>query len=88
MNIHWTNLCRGLLLPALVTFCGCNMGGDRVTAGEMRKESKTVALGAAHTVKVSLSMKAGELKIGGGATDLMDGGLYVRRAGMEAGSEL
>jgi hypothetical protein len=72
MNTHLTNLCRGLLLLALVTFCGCNMSGDRATPVEMRKESKTVALGAAHTVKVSLSMKAGELKVGGGASGLMD----------------
>jgi hypothetical protein len=48
------------------------MSGDRVTPGEVRKESKAVALGAAHTVKVSLNMKAGELKVGGGASGLME----------------
>jgi hypothetical protein len=72
MNTHLTNLCRGLLPLALAIFCGCNAGGDRATAGEMRKESKTVALGGAHTVMVSLSMKAGELKVGGGANGLLD----------------
>ena len=65
-------LCRGLLLPALVTICGCNVGGDRVSPGEMRRESKTVALGAAQSVQVTLNMKAGELKVGGGAINLMD----------------
>ena len=72
MSTHLTKLCRGMLPLALVMFCGCNVDGDRVTAGEMRKESKTVALGAARTVMVSLNMKAGELKVGGGATDLLD----------------
>jgi hypothetical protein len=72
MNTHLTNLVRGLLVPALVAISGCNLGSDRVTTGEMRKESKTVALGAAHTVMVSLNMKAGELKVGGGAADLLD----------------
>jgi hypothetical protein len=51
---------------------GCDMSGDRVSAGETRTESKTVALGAAHSVRVSLNMKAGELKVGGGATQLLD----------------
>jgi hypothetical protein len=72
MNTHLTNLCQGLLLSALVAMCGCNLGGDRVTTSETRKESKTVALGAAQSVRVSLNMKAGELKVGGGATQLMD----------------
>jgi hypothetical protein len=72
MNTHLTNLCRGLLLFAFVAMCGCNMGGDRVTTGETRKESKTVAIGAAQSVRVSLNMKAGELKVGGGATQLLD----------------
>src|SRR5208337_1707766 len=40
--------------------------------GETRKESKTVALGAAQSARVSLNMKAGELKVGGGATQLLD----------------
>lgn len=72
MRTRSTNLCRGLLLPALVAICACNVNGDRVTAGETRKESKTVALGAARTAMVNLKMKAGELKVGGGAAELMD----------------
>jgi len=72
MNTYLTNLGRGLLLFALVAMGGCNLGGDRVSTGEMRKESKTVALGGAQSVQVSLTMKAGELKVAGGATQLMD----------------
>ena len=72
MTRHLTNLCQGLLLLALVAVCGCNISGDRVTTGETRKESKTVALGGAQSVHVSMSMKAGELKVEGGATDLLD----------------
>lgn len=72
MNTHLMNACRLLLLPALLTICGCNLGGDRVTTGELRKESKTVAVGAAKSVQVNLNMKAGELKVGGGATNLLE----------------
>jgi hypothetical protein len=72
MNTYLTNLCRALLLPALVAICGCNLDGERVSTSEMRTESKTVALGAAQSVRVSLNMKAGELKVGGGATQLLD----------------
>ena len=66
------SLWSGLLLLTLVAFCGCNLSGDRVTTGETRTESKTVALGAAQSVRVSLEMKAGELKVAGGATQLLD----------------
>ena len=72
MNTQLTYLCRGLMLSALVATCGCNMSGDRVSTGETRKESKTVALGAAQSVRVNLNMKAGELKVAGGATHLLD----------------
>jgi hypothetical protein len=72
MNTNLTNVCRGWLLLALVAMCGCNVGGDRVSTGETRKERKTVALGAAQSVRVSLSMKAGELKVTGGATQLLE----------------
>jgi hypothetical protein len=60
------------LLPALVAICACNVGGDRLSTSETRNESKTVALGAAQSVRVSLNMKAGELKIDGGAPQLLD----------------
>jgi hypothetical protein len=72
MSTDLTNVCRLLLLPALITICGCSLGGDRVTTGELRNESKTVAVGAAKSVHVNLNMKAGELKVGGGATNLLE----------------
>lgn len=72
MNTYLTNLCRVLLLPALVAICGCNLDGERVSTSETRTESKTVALGAAQSVRVNLNMKAGELKVEGGATQLLD----------------
>lgn len=72
MNTQVTNICRVVLLSMLVAVCGCDMDGNRVTAGETRTESKTVALGAAQSVQVTLNMKAGELKVANGATQLMD----------------
>jgi uncharacterized protein DUF2154 len=72
MNKRWINLCRGLLLPVLLAACGCNIGGDRVSPGETRRESKTVELGTAHSVQVTLKMKAGEMHVEGGAIQLMN----------------
>jgi hypothetical protein len=72
MNTHFTKLCRGLLLPLLLAICGCNMRGDRVSTSETRRDSKTVALGAAQSARVELNMKAGELKVEGGAAQLLD----------------
>lgn len=72
MNTHLTNLYRGLLLAGLVATCGCNMNGNRVYTGETRSDSKTVEMGAAQSVRVSLSMKAGELRVAGGSPQLMD----------------
>jgi hypothetical protein len=72
MNRTVTNFYRALLLFALVMMCGCNVGGDFVSTGETRRESKAVAQGAAQSVQVSLTMKAGELKVAGGAAQLMD----------------
>jgi len=72
MTTHFTNLCRGFVLIVLTATCGCSINGERVTAGEARKESKTVALGAAQSVLVNLNMKAGDLKVTGGATDLLN----------------
>jgi len=40
--------------------------------GETRTESKTVQLGGAKSVRVDLKMGAGELKVAGGASDLLN----------------
>jgi hypothetical protein len=66
MNAFWV-----LLLSVLLAICSCDQGGDRVSIGQMRNESKTIEIGAAKSVQVNLNMKAGELKVGGGATGLL-----------------
>jgi len=65
-------LWRGTILLAVTVLCGCTIEGDRVSTGEMRHESKTVAVGAAQSVRVNVRMKAGELKVAGGSPQLMD----------------
>ena len=72
MDTHMTNLFRGWLLSALLAMCGCIISCDHVVTGETRHESKSVGLGAARSVRVTLEMKAGELKVAGGATELLD----------------
>jgi len=73
MNTHFENLGRGFLFFALVAMCGCDFNRERVATGELRKDVKTVALGGARSAQVTLNMKAGELRVTGGATDLLDG---------------
>jgi hypothetical protein len=72
MKTYGERLGRGLVLLAAVAICGCNLSGDRVSPGETRTESKRVAAGAAKSVQVNLSMNVGELKVAGGATDLLE----------------
>ncbi len=43
-----------------------------MSIGETRKESKTVELGSAQSVRVELNMKAGELRVAGGSPQLLD----------------
>ncbi|HUI42218.1 MAG TPA: toast rack family protein [Terriglobia bacterium] len=59
-------------LPAIFGATACVIGNNNVPAGELRTESKTVQLGAAKTVEVHIKMGAGELKVDGGATDLLN----------------
>lgn len=73
MNAYGKSLGRGILLLALVALCGCDLNQRRVTIGELHKDSRTVALGGARSVQATLNMKAGELKVAGGAPDLLDG---------------
>jgi hypothetical protein len=72
MNLRFERLCDGILLLMLLAACGCDMSGDRVSTGATRTESRAIALGAAQSVQVNLKMKAGELKVGSGGTQLMD----------------
>lgn len=71
--IRFASILRvGLWVPALVIICGCNLGGERVTTGELQTETKTVSVGAAHNVNINLNMKAGGLNVRGGAPDLLN----------------
>jgi hypothetical protein len=61
-----------VLLFVACTWMACGVAMNHVETGELKTESKTVALGAAKAVDVELKMGAGELKVQGGATDLLD----------------
>lgn len=50
----------------------CAIGVNHVETSELKTESKTVALGGAKSVAVEIKMGAGQLKIAGGATDLLN----------------
>lgn len=67
LNLRWA-----AVLSALLMTCACTINGGRVSTGEMQTESKTVALGAAKSVRVNLNMRAGELKVAGGASQLLE----------------
>jgi hypothetical protein len=73
MNRRLIQVPQVLLVLALAVMAGCDIDGDRVTPGELRNVSRTVPLGAARSAKVSLEMKAGEMKVEGGATNLFEG---------------
>jgi hypothetical protein len=60
------------LLFVFATWMACSFGGNRMETGELKTESKTVALGGAKSVDVEIKMGAGELKLAGGATDLLN----------------
>jgi len=57
--------------PLLLCLCACVHFTDRQT-GELQTESRSVALGNAKSVRVEIHMGAGELKIDGGAAELLE----------------
>jgi len=65
------NHCLPALLPVLLSLCACDI--NRPATGQLQTDVKEVKLGDAKSVRVEIKMGAGELKIGGGATNLMDG---------------
>ena len=67
-------LLRLAALPALAGMMACVIGQDHgsVTTGELQTESKSVQLGGAKSVQVQIKMAAGELKVEGGASDLLN----------------
>jgi len=57
---------------ALTVACVIGHDHDNMTTGELQTESKSVQLGGAKSVQVQIKMAAGELKVSGGATDLLN----------------
>ena len=53
--------------------CGMQPGGVHQEVGKMQRESKSVDLKNAQSVRAQLKMGAGELNLTGGADQLMEG---------------
>jgi len=53
--------------------CGTQRGGTQQQVGEMQRESQSVDLENAQSVRANLKMGAGELNLTGGADQLMEG---------------
>jgi hypothetical protein len=70
MNTRTAKL--GLLAASTILLgaTACNI--ERVPTGELRKESQSVKLGDAKSVRMEVKMGSGELKVAGGASQLLD----------------
>lgn len=71
MNIHVTNLRLLVALMAVLSIVAC-VGPGNVPVGEMETESRAIKLGDAKSVRVEVQMGAGEMKLSGGAKDLLE----------------
>jgi len=67
LNILLTCISFGLWL----TLTGCNL--STIAVGKVQSETRTVNLDSASSASVQIEFDAGELNIGGGADNLMDG---------------
>jgi hypothetical protein len=65
-----TRLCLPPILATLLALSACVSDAQRVR--ELRTESQSVKLGGAKSIRVAIEMGAGELKVAGGATGLLD----------------
>jgi hypothetical protein len=73
MNVK--NLKRSVVMAALITLLaisGCAPTRSLARVGALRSESQSVELGDATSVRVEISMGAGELYVSGGAEKLLD----------------
>jgi hypothetical protein len=70
MNARTATL--GLLAASTVLLGAAACTIDRVPTGELRRESQSVKLGDAKSVRMDIKMGAGELKVAGGAPELLD----------------
>jgi hypothetical protein len=74
---------RSKQLPKIVLLIFISAGiGACVAVGELEEETRTVELGEAESVELSLDMGAGTLRVQGGARELMEG--YFAYREMEA----
>jgi hypothetical protein len=70
MNAPFKILCRLSLVACLVVVCACRVSERR--AGELRTETQNVKRVSAKSVSMDVEMSAGELRIAGGAADLLE----------------
>ena len=64
-----------LIVCTLIVSLGCSINGiniDTVKVGELTRDTEVVALNDADTVRVDIKMNMGELRIDGGAEDLLE----------------
>ena len=67
-----TCLTLSITLAAMLTTAGCNMDHDHLS-GRAETITRSVQLGEAKFVQVQIHMGAGELRLAGGASDLLEG---------------
>lgn len=70
----------GVALVTLLTAPGCNIDTDH-RGGTSEPLARTVPLGDAKEVEVEIHLGAGELRLGGGAKDLLDADFTYENAG-------
>ena len=70
MNASWTRLLLWTFLALALMAMSCSYSDE--VSGPVQTEARSVALGKAKSVRVEVSMGAGELKLAGGATELLD----------------
>jgi len=68
-NLTIRILCAGLALWFGLIACGFL---NTTSISEVKSENQTVDLGSASTARIQIEFPAGELKVGGGASSLMD----------------
>lgn len=82
MTTPTTRLALSIALAATLASSGCNLD-HRHRSGPVETEHRSVQLGNAKSVQVEVHMGAGELKLGSGASDLLDGDFTYERSGKD-----
>jgi hypothetical protein len=79
MKARHRRLWTCLMLAALLAAPGCHIDSDNLK-NLTETEARSVALGEAKEVEVQIHMGAGELKLGGGARELLDADFSFEKA--------